>query len=133
MIRTGWGIFYTQAFYPGWGGGISQDGFSNTPGFSSTLGGIQPAFFLDQGFPQNFQQPPDIRSDYRNGQGILYRPLDANERPYSHQWNITVDRELGANLVAERRVRRQRRPAAAVEHRAAQRDRSRATCRWATG
>ena len=31
VFRTGWGIFYTQAFYPGWGGGISQDGFSNTP------------------------------------------------------------------------------------------------------
>ena len=30
VIRTGWGIFYTQAHYPGWGGGISQDGFSNT-------------------------------------------------------------------------------------------------------
>ena len=44
------------------------------------------------------QQPPDIRSDYRNGQGILYRPLDANERSYAHQWNISVDRELGANL-----------------------------------
>ena len=98
VLRTGWGIFYTQAHYPGWGGGISQDGFSNTPGFSSTLGGIQPAFYLDQGLPQNFQQPPDIRSDYRNGQGILYRPLDANERSYAHQWNISVDRELGANL-----------------------------------
>jgi hypothetical protein len=98
VVRAGWGIFYTQAFYPGWGGGISQDGFSNTPGFSSTLGGIQPAFFLDQGFPQGFTQPPDIRSDYKNGQGILYRPLDANERPYAHQWNISVDRELGHNL-----------------------------------
>ncbi len=31
--------------------------------------------------PQNFEQPPVIRSDYRNGQGILYRPLDANKRP----------------------------------------------------
>jgi hypothetical protein len=98
VVRTGWGIFYHQAFYPGWGGGISQDGFSNTPSFSADLGGIRPAFFLDQGFPQNFQRPPDIREDYRNGQGILYRPIDANERPYAHQWNITVDRELGRNL-----------------------------------
>lgn len=98
VLRTGWGIFYTQAFYPGWGGGISLDGFSNTPSFSSTLGGIRPAFFLDQGLPQNFQRPPDIRSDFRNGQGILYRPADGNKRPYSHQWNVTVDRELGNNL-----------------------------------
>ncbi len=98
VLRSGWGIFYMQAFYPGWGGGISQDGFSTTPSFNTTLGGIQPAFFLEQGLPQNFERPPLIQSDYRNGQGLLYRPVDANKRPYSHQWNITVDREIGRNL-----------------------------------
>ena len=131
VLRAGWGIFYTQAFYPGWGGGISQDGFSNTPGFSSTLGGIQPAFFLDQGFPQNFQQPPDIRSDYRNGQGILYRPLDANERPYAHQWNISVDRELGHNLSLSVAYVGSAGPPAALEHRARSTRSTRPTCRWA--
>ncbi len=99
VLRSGWGIFYTQAFYPGWGGGISQDGFSTTPSFNTSLGGIQPAFFLEQGLPQDFEPPPLIQSDYRNGQGILYRPIEANKRPYSHQWNITVDRELGRNMV----------------------------------
>ena len=98
VVRAGWGIFYTQAFYPGWGGGIAQDGFSTSPSFSSSLGGIQPAFFLEQGFPQNFEAPPIIRSDYKNGQTILYRPADANERSYSHQWNIAIDRELGHDL-----------------------------------
>jgi len=98
VLRSGWGIFYTQAFYPGWGGGISQDGFSTTPSFNTSLGGIQPAFFLEQGLPQNFEQPPLIQSDFKNGQGILYRPIDANKRPYSHQWNITVDRELRRNM-----------------------------------
>jgi hypothetical protein len=106
VLRTGYGIFYTQAFYPGWGGGIGLDGFSNTPVFSSSLGGIQPAFLLDQGFPQNFTRPPIIRSDYKNGQTITmangngsgYRPFDANKRPYSHQFNVTVERELRANM-----------------------------------
>ena len=98
VLRSGWGIFYMQAFYPGWGGGISQDGFSTTPSFNTSLGGIQPAFFLEQGLPQTFEQPPLINSDYRNGQDLLYRPVDANKRPYSHQWNITVDRELGRNV-----------------------------------
>ena len=68
------------------------------PLFSSGLGGIQPAFFLEEGFPQNFEAPPIIRSDYKNGQTILYRPADANQRSYSHQWNITVDRQLGHDL-----------------------------------
>jgi hypothetical protein len=98
VIRTGWGIFYMQAFYPGWGGGMSQDGFSVTPGFSSTLNGIQPAFYLADGLPQNFEKPPIVSDAYKNGQGILYRPEDGNKRSYSHQWNITVDRELGKNL-----------------------------------
>ncbi len=38
VIRGGWGIFYTQAFYPGWGGGMSLDGFSNDPSVSSEPG-----------------------------------------------------------------------------------------------
>jgi hypothetical protein len=99
VIRSGYGIFYTQAFYPGWGGGISQDGFSNNAIVRTTLGGIAPAMLLDQGFPQSaFEAPPIIRSDYRNGQSILYRPVDANKRPYSHQWNVTVERELLKDL-----------------------------------
>ena len=28
VIRAGYGVFYTQAFYPGWGGGMSLDGFN---------------------------------------------------------------------------------------------------------
>jgi hypothetical protein len=99
VLRGGWGIFYTQAFYPNWNGGMSQDGFSNDASISSSLGGIQPAMYLNQGFPVgNFAPPPDIRSDYKNGQDLLYRPIEANKRPYSHQWNITVDRELGRQL-----------------------------------
>jgi len=98
VVRAGWGIFYTQAFYPGWGGGIQQDGFATDASFSSSLGGVQPAFYLDQGLPQTFTPPPIIRDDYDNGKGILYRPADANKRPYAHQWNVTVDRELGRNL-----------------------------------
>ncbi len=98
VLRTGWGLFYAQAFLPGWGGGMSQDGFSVTPSFNSTLGGIDPAFYLNQGLPQDFTKPPIVSSDFKNGQGILYRPADANKRSYSHQWNVTVDRELARNL-----------------------------------
>ena len=30
VIRSGYGIFYSQAFYPGWNGGVAQDGFNTT-------------------------------------------------------------------------------------------------------
>jgi Carboxypeptidase regulatory-like domain len=99
VVRAGWGIFYNKAFYPGWGGGIDQAGFNSNVAFSSTLGGLEPAFFLQDGFPQNFQAPPFIQSDYRNGQDILYRPLNANERARSQQWNITVDRQIARDFM----------------------------------
>ena len=52
----------------------------------------------DRGCRRTSRRRPIIQSDYQNGQGIMYRPLDANKRSYSHQWNITVDRELGQNM-----------------------------------
>src|SRR5262249_21951716 len=68
VVRTGYGIFYQQAYYPGWNDGESLDGFNATPSFTSTLGGMQAAFLLNQGFPQNFPHPPFIDPSADNGQ-----------------------------------------------------------------
>jgi len=38
----------------------------------------------------------------RNGQGLTYRPLDANERPRSQQWNVTVENQRGVRVVEQR-------------------------------
>jgi hypothetical protein len=94
VIRTGYGIFYTQAFYPGWGGGMSLDGFNPNPSFHSTVGGIQPAFYLQDGFP-SYPQASDISVGAKNGQSPMYRPKDANRLSYSQQWNFTIERRLG--------------------------------------
>ncbi|MFN8093965.1 MAG: TonB-dependent receptor [Vicinamibacteria bacterium] len=94
LVRAGWGMFYDRAYYPGWGAGMAQDGFNSNVSFGSTLGGYAPAFYIQNGFPQNYTAPPFITADYRNGSSLTYRPLDGNKRPYSHQWNLTVDREL---------------------------------------
>ena len=45
-----------------------------------------------------WEPPPFIDPAYRNGQDILYRTLDGNERPRSQQWNLTVDREISPGL-----------------------------------
>ena len=124
VLRSGWGIFYMQAFYPGWGGGISQDGFSTTPSFNTSLGGIQPAFFLEQGLPQNFERPPQIQSDYKNGQGLLV-PSDRRQQapvlaPVEHHRGPRPRTQHGA----ERGLCRQRGTPAAVEHGSDERDRS---------
>ena len=131
VLRGGWGIFYTQAFYPGWGGGMSQAGFSNDASISSSLGGIQPAMYLNQGFPVgNFDPPPDIRSDYLNGQDILYRPIEANKRPVLAPVEHHGGSRAGPPTVAEPGLRRQRRPPAALEQRAAERHRSEPPLAW---
>jgi hypothetical protein len=101
VIRTGYGIFYTQAFYPGWGGGISQFGLNETANANATaFGGIDPAFYLQNGFPiSQIKQPPNIDPAAANGTNgqILYRPKDANHLSNSQQWNFTIERQLGGN------------------------------------
>lgn len=99
VVRTGYGIFFTQMFYPGWGGGIAQDGLYASPSFGSSVGGLQAAFLLQNGLPQTFQKPPFIDPGYLNGQGgPNYRPFDSNRRPYAQQWNFTIEHEFTSNF-----------------------------------
>jgi len=101
VVRAGYGIFYSQAFYPGWNGGIAQDGFNTTPTLSSSVGGLSPAMILSQGFPSNLPSKPQIDSTFLNGQGgPLYRPLNANRLQNAQQWNLTVDHQFGNNFTA---------------------------------
>ena len=106
VVRAGYGIFFGQAFYPGWGGGMALDGFNLHQVFGvstdPTTGQSDPAFYLDSGVPAPAQLPPFINSGFDNGQqptaangnGSAYRPVDANRRPYSQQWNLTIERQL---------------------------------------
>lgn len=98
VIRAGYALNYMQNYYPGWNGGIGTDGFNFTPNFDSQLGGLQPAFYLQDGLPQNFNRPPFTTSTYLNGlNSPNYRPFDANELPYAQQWNFTVERRIGTS------------------------------------
>jgi hypothetical protein len=98
VVRAGYGIYYGQAFYPGWGGGMSLDGF-NTDAQVSQIGvgsAQQPQMYLSHtGFsPFVPASTSNISSGADNGISPLYRPADANHRPYSSQWNLTIEREL---------------------------------------
>jgi hypothetical protein len=80
VVRAGYGLFYTQAFYPGWGGGISLDGFNPLVNFGDSLSGYQPAFFLDNGFPA-YSKAPNVSTTADNGTNGPTRPKDANKLP----------------------------------------------------
>ena len=95
VVRAGYGIYVGQAFYPGWGGGMSLDGFNLNDTISEVRSGtgVTPALYLSQGFPTP-ATTSSLTSGFDNGQSPLYRPLDGNKRPYSSQWNLTIEREL---------------------------------------
>ncbi len=105
VVRTGYGIFYSQAFFPGWRGGIGVDGgitgqagFAASPSVGSSTAGMVAAFKFSDGFPQNFTPPPFIDSGYLNGQDIFYRPTGANRLPYSQQWNLTIEHQFPKDM-----------------------------------
>jgi len=76
---------------------MSLDGFNPNPSFASTLGGIQPAFYLQNGFPA-YSTGENINSGADNGVATpLYRPKDANRLSNSQQWNFTIERRLGGD------------------------------------
>jgi hypothetical protein len=99
VIRAGYGMFYTQAFYPGWNGGISLDGFNPAVSFQDSGGGYVPAFYLDSGFPA-YNKAPDVSVGADNGRAPNYRPTDANHLSYAQQWNLTIDRKIGNSGMA---------------------------------
>ena len=107
VVRAGYGVFFGQAYYPGWGGGMSLDGFNLHQTFATSPNGASTnaAFYLDNGVPAPLN-PPAINSAFdngaspsqANGNGSAYRPVTANRRPYSQQWNLTIERELPQHI-----------------------------------
>jgi hypothetical protein len=71
VVRAGYGVFFTQAFYPGWNAGMSLDGYNLNQAFGTHLdpntNQDDPAFYLDNGVPLPAQLPPFISGAYDNG------------------------------------------------------------------
>jgi hypothetical protein len=104
VVRAGYGIYFGQAFYPGWDGGMSLEGFNKNVNISETTSGINklPVIYLNSGLSANqVGETQNVASDFENGKSpAKYRPLDGNRRPYSQQWNLTVERQLPHNFFA---------------------------------
>jgi len=109
VVRAGYGIFFGQAFYPGWNGGMSTDGFNKDDSVSNSAvngtGQTIPGVCLSQGnvfcVTGGFPRPAvtqSLTADFDNGQNPLYRPFNGNDRPYSSQWNLTIERKFPSNV-----------------------------------
>lgn len=94
VIRGGYGLYYNLLYYNDFGGGGTQ-GFNASPGFQSP-DGRDPAFYWQNGFPQNFQRPPFSDPSALNGQNIDY--FAGNGRPsYISSWNFGVEQNVAKN------------------------------------
>ncbi|HLM98373.1 MAG TPA: carboxypeptidase-like regulatory domain-containing protein [Bryobacteraceae bacterium] len=93
VIRAGYGVFYTQAFYPGWSGGMNLDGFNPAISFGDSHSGYEPSFYLDNGFPA-YSKAENVSQGADNGHSPTYRPTYGNHLSYTQQWNLTVERKI---------------------------------------
>ncbi|MGA2983923.1 MAG: TonB-dependent receptor [Terriglobia bacterium] len=104
VARAGFALIFAKMFYPNYSGGIvgGQDGFNANPSFTSSNGGITPAFLLQNGLPGDFTHPPFINSSFDNGQTVaMFRDPEAGRLPYTQQWNISLQHQFTSNFYVD--------------------------------
>jgi hypothetical protein len=101
VIRGGYGIYYQALQYADFGERM-QAGFKATPSFGS-VNGYDPAFQLDQGFPQNFPRPPFIDPTVRNNpaspQEIEFISPEQGRPGMIINYGLEIQRELARDLI----------------------------------
>lgn len=100
-IRGGYGMYYA---------GVAFSQFTGQPtlGFQANLlapnltNGLAPAFYLDDGFPQNrVIRPPFIDPTFANGTAPLAVTPDGLTLPRFQNWSATYQRQLTDNMMLD--------------------------------
>ena len=100
-VRGGYGIYYS---------GVAFDQFVGQPtlGFQANLlapnnsNGLQPAFYLDNGFPQDrITQPPFIDPTFANDNNVIAVAPDGLTLPRFQNWSVTYQRQLTENMMLD--------------------------------
>jgi hypothetical protein len=95
-VRAGAGIYHQQNKYR-----LSSLGFHSEPRWSSPNQGIDPAYYLDAGYP-DWTRPPFIDPSYNTGLGITWDHADNLAKlPTSAAWNLAVSRRMPGNVVVD--------------------------------
>jgi carboxypeptidase family protein/TonB-dependent receptor-like protein len=97
-IRGGYGIYYSGVSFSQFVGDPTI-GFSSNPFIQTPNNGQNPAFLLDQGFPQSIIKfPPFIDPTIANGTGPVAVAKNDLTLPRYQNWSVTVEREITNNM-----------------------------------
>jgi hypothetical protein len=101
MIRGGYGMYYAGVAFSQFTGDPNL-GFASNAAAPNTTNGLFPAFYLDQGFPQNrIIQPPFIDPTIANGAGVPAVAEDGLTLPRFQNWSLTFERRLTKNMMLD--------------------------------
>jgi len=99
VLRAGAGIFYGTNKAPGLNG--ANNGFTNSPSWSSQNQGITSAFQWDQGFPA-WEAPPFINPGFNAGFSVpWFGAAETGKLPTTGSWNFALSRVLPNNFVID--------------------------------
>src|SRR5690242_12168386 len=106
VIRSGFGIFYSQIFSD-LGGQVLFPGYTISQSFGSLGTGIPQTFSLSQGMPliavQNLKDPQSTLSQFgpTNPLSASASFAQAGPLPHALEWNFGIQRELSRGLIVE--------------------------------
>jgi hypothetical protein len=101
MVRGGYGIYYAGVSFSQVTGDPNL-GFASNPSAPNLTNGLFPAFYLDQGFPQqNIRFPPFIDPTIANGAGVPAVSPDGETLPRFQNWSLTFERRLTKNMMLD--------------------------------
>ncbi|MCW5981824.1 MAG: TonB-dependent receptor [Bryobacteraceae bacterium] len=100
VVRGGYGIYYNSK--PFGSGPQPIRGYQGNPQAPNLTNGLQPAFYMDDGFPLHLiERPPFINPAFANGTTIQAVPRDELVLPRYQNWSFTVQREVATNMLAD--------------------------------
>lgn len=96
VFRGGYGIYYADN-----GMRLNTAGFNVTGNFVSIDNGVNPAFRLRDGIPQDFPREPRIDAALLNNQNGTHLEGGSGMMPRTQNWSFGIQRELSQNLLVE--------------------------------